>query len=90
MHLLAAAPAGDLVARRRLREEHRGAQVHAVDLVEGLLGDLGHLLLAVHADAVGEDVEAAQLRRHLVRGRADALDVVRVHGEAERAMAALP
>jgi hypothetical protein len=70
----------------RLGEEHRRAQVGAVDLVEGLGRDLGDSLLAVLADAVGEDVEPSQERRGLVDGSRDALDALAVHLDAVRAV----
>ena len=64
---------GDLVARGGLAHEHGGLEVDLDDLVEGRFADLGVALLALDADAVDEQVEAAEAAGDAVDGRADAV-----------------
>ena len=70
-----------------LAHEHRRLEVDLHDLVERGLADVGMALLALDADAVDEDVEAAEATRDRIDGGADAGGRMGVHREADRVVA---
>ena len=59
MNVAPAVSRGDLVARDGLAQEHRGLEVDLVDFVVRFFGHVEQRLLALDADAVHQDVEAA-------------------------------
>ena len=94
MHVPAAMARGDLMARDRLAQEHRGLEIDLVDFVVRLLGHVEQRLLALDADAIHQDVEVAAPRDGGVDRRADRRDRMRIHrdsrGRASRVRASLP
>ena len=66
------------VLRRGLRLKHRGLQIREHHVVVHRLGDLVRLLFLVAADAIDEDVEAAEILRDPVHHALDIADGSRV------------
>ena len=78
-----------LVLGRGLGQEHGRLEVDLVDLVEGLFGDFQERLLALDADAVDQDVEAAVKRHGPIHRIADLVHLGHVHGQARGLVAAV-
>ena len=77
----------DLVPRGGLARNIAAFRLTCTTSSKAASRDLGEALLALDADAVDEQVEAAEARGDGVDGGADAVDRVRVHGEADRVVA---
>ncbi len=87
MHLCSAASVGHLMARARLRDEHRGFQIDANDLVELLFTDVGEQLLALNPHAIDQQVKPSVLFPRAVDGATHGLDAFRVGDEGIGAQA---
>src|SRR5687768_11388647 len=75
MNLSTATAGRDLSLGDRLGHEHGCLEVRFVDAIEGLLGDLEQGLLDLDADAVDENIKAAELLVRFGCGRLDGAQV---------------